>query len=264
MGKGCVGREQQQQVRAQVHVCAQVRARAQYWAHTCVWKYVCVYACVSEGPVWTCAHIFTRVQVCVCTCAASCGPLGEGGCQLWAPLTGGGLVRPPGFNPVSGKQTGKVRQSPQLKGDVGSGVKAGAEARGPPEEQHLQDFWRPGSAPDPYGLCSPQPLGRSYYSPHCLDSVSSECLPLPGRAVRTESDTPFPESSSDLDGGWGLPPSGPPLENLPLGGRRRPRHGDTHCASPSLTITSWETGPLSPLLGARGPRALPTRPGAGM
>lgn len=95
--------------------------------------YVCT--CVPEGPVWTCVHIFMRVQVCVGTCAASCVPLGVGGCQPWAPLTGGALLRPPGFNPVPGKWIGKVRQSPQLKGDVGSGVGAGAGARGPPEEQ---------------------------------------------------------------------------------------------------------------------------------
>lgn len=96
-----------------------------------------------------CSRMYAHVQY-----PGSVWPAG-GGCRLWTPLTGGSSVQPPGFNPVPGEITGKVRQNPQLKGDTASGVRAGA-GRGALGGQRtateaLRVSWSPRSAPYPFG-----------------------------------------------------------------------------------------------------------------
>lgn len=104
---------------------------------TCVRAYMCVY---------------------IHTCNTLCSSAFGGCCQPWASLTGGSLVQPPGFGPVPRKGTGKVRPSPQLKEEPGSGVRAGAGDTGPSQSSssnRTTRFLEPGLSSSPV-KCNPE------------------------------------------------------------------------------------------------------------
>lgn len=186
------------------------------YTHACVQGVeVCMCERVPEGPVWT-----VRVSTCVFphvrTHAVSCFPLAF----RWRLLALGTSDRCHlDSTQALRMETGRVKQNPQLQGDTGSGVRAGAGAPGRPENggRSAAGFLEPRLSPSPFGRVRWVVFFSPLYREHALWMFASA-----GGAVRTEPDSPFPECGVFRHEWTGRGFS--PLENLLLEGRHSSRH----------------------------------------
>lgn len=144
--------------------------------------YMCVCAWCEDAYVYVCLRIqygCGHVSICMYMGVHThVQYLWSSGIQEGAASLGTSDWTPAGFGPAPGKRTGKGRPSPKLRG-------AWLWGRGPwviTEQQHQQqrNYVHSGAQAQPLRL----------FSPLCRGNVL-ECLPLLGKAIRTELYSPF-------------------------------------------------------------------------